>query len=198
MSPISLVMNLLLAFLLLLALGLGWRLERRLKALKAGQADFAKAVADLDRAAMRAQAGLAELRTATDESIDLLSGRIERARELSGKLEKLNDDAAATADRLAAAPRREPLERTQTRMASPPESRVRATRPRDAGARLGDPVAAVENLILRLSEQDRVEPAPARRAAPAPRPVRARAPIDDDLFEGPAAGALRNPTGVRR
>ncbi len=157
---------------------------------------------------MRAASGLAELRAATDESVDLLSSRIERARELSGKLEKLNDNAAATADRLASAPRREPmsresmsrepLERSPVRAASPVEPRPRTPQPRDAGARLSDPVAAVENLILRLSEQDMVEPAPASRAAPPPRPARTRAPIDDDLFEGPASSALRNLTGSRR
>jgi len=194
MSPVSLAMNLLLAVLLLLALGFGWRLERRLKALKAGHADFTKAVADLDRAAMRASAGLAELRVATDESIDLLSSRIERARELAGKLEKLNDNAAATVERLATQPRREPMDRPAAHR-TPPIAEARS-RPRQAPH--SDPVAAVENLILRLSEQDMIETAPTRAPPAAPRPARARAPIDDDLFEGPAAGALRNPTGARR
>ena len=192
MSPIALAMNLLLAFLLLLTLGFGWRLERRLKALKDNHADFANAVADLDRAAMRASAGLAELRAATDESVDLLSSRIERARELTGKLDRLNDDAAATADRLAAAPRREVSDRQSPRPSSfEPRNRV-------AEPRLSDPAVAVENLILRLSEQEMIDPAPAGRAAPGLRPARPRAPIDDDLFEGPAAGVLRNPTGARR
>ena len=195
MSPVSLVMNLLLAVLLLLALGFGWRLERRLKALKAGHDDFAKAVADLDRAAIRASTGLADLRAAADESIDLLSSRIERARELTGKLEKLNDDAGATVDRLAAAapPRRETPERAPLRPAARMEPR-----PRPVEQRLNDPVAAVENLILRLSEQDMVPSASASRPAATPRPTRPRAPIDDDLFEGPAASALRNPSGARR
>ncbi len=197
MSPVSLVMNLLLAVLLLLALGFGWRLERRLKALKAGHADFTKAVADLDRAALHAAKSLADLRATTDESIDLLSSRIERARELTGKLEKLNDEAAGTAERLAAprreAPAREPLERSPSRAIPPAQPRSRAPE-----SRLADPGAAVENLILRLSEQDMIDQAPARRAEVAPRPLRARAPIDDDLFEGPAPGGLRNPTGARR
>ena len=194
MSPVSLVMNILLAVLLLLALGFGWRLERRLKALKAGHADFARAVADLDRAATRASTGLAELRAATDESIDLLSSRIERARELTGKLETLNDAAAVNVDRLASAsPRREPQERSPLRTAPRMEPRPRATE-----QRLSDPVAAVENLILRLSEQDIVPSVSASRPAPGPRPTRTRAPIDDDLFEGPASSALRNPTGARQ
>ena len=81
MSPIALAMNLVLALLLLSALGFGWRLERRLKALREGQSNFVAAVADLDRAARRAENGLAELRAATDETMELLSGRIEKARE---------------------------------------------------------------------------------------------------------------------
>ena len=66
MSPIALAMNLVLALLLLAALGFGIRLNGRLKALRDGQLDFAGAVADLDRAAQRAEKGLAELRGATD------------------------------------------------------------------------------------------------------------------------------------
>ena len=57
MSPIALGMNLALAVLLLAALGFGMRLDRRLKALKDGQATFAGAVADLDQAARVGIAG---------------------------------------------------------------------------------------------------------------------------------------------
>ena len=80
MSPIALIINLFLAMLLLAALVVGVSLNKRLKALKDGQAGFANAVADLDRAAARAHAGLAELRAATDEALDLLGGRITKAR----------------------------------------------------------------------------------------------------------------------
>ena len=54
MSLIAVALNLLLAVLLVVALGFGWRLERRLKALRDSHAGFAKAVADLDQAAARA------------------------------------------------------------------------------------------------------------------------------------------------
>lgn len=87
MSPISLALNLLLAGLLLMTLLFGWILNRRLKALKDSHAGFANAVGDLDRAAQRAETGLMELRATTDQAVELLTGRIEKARELADRLE---------------------------------------------------------------------------------------------------------------
>ena len=55
MSIAAIVMNLVLSGLLLAALAFGWRLERRLKALKDSHDSFARAVADLDNAAARAK-----------------------------------------------------------------------------------------------------------------------------------------------
>jgi len=95
MSDIGLIMNLLLGVLLVGALFLGWRLEGRLKALRASHQSFSKAVEDLDRAAARAEQGLA----------DLLAARIERAGHLAGRLEKLTADAEGVHTRLATAPR---------------------------------------------------------------------------------------------
>lgn len=88
MSALAITMNLVLSGLLLAALALGWRLERRLKALKDSHDSFAKAVSDLDVAAARAEQGLADLRAATDEAAETLSDRIETARSLSTRLEK--------------------------------------------------------------------------------------------------------------
>lgn len=88
MSTAALVMNLVLAALLVAALAFGWRLERRLKALRDSHDSFAKAVADLDTAAARAEQGLADLRAATDEAADTLSDRIETARTLAVRLER--------------------------------------------------------------------------------------------------------------
>lgn len=88
MSIVALVMNLTLTALLLAALAFGWRLERRLKALKESHDNFARAVADLDTAAARAEQGLADLRAATDEAAETLSDRIEAARALSARLER--------------------------------------------------------------------------------------------------------------
>ena len=88
MSARALIMNLGLSVLLLAALAFGWRLERRLKALKDSHDSFARAVADLDTAAARAEQGLADLRAATDEAAETLSDRIEAAKTLATRLER--------------------------------------------------------------------------------------------------------------
>jgi len=93
MSLIGLAMNGLLAILLLAALTMGWRLNRRLKALRDSQDGFADAVGELNRAAARAEQGLADLRAATDEAVDLLADRIDKGRGLAMKLERLIEHA---------------------------------------------------------------------------------------------------------
>jgi hypothetical protein len=82
-------MNLLLAGLLVAAMVVGIRLNRRLKALKDSHAGFEIAVRELNMAAVRAEQGLSDLRAATDEATDMLSDRIEKGRALAAKLEKL-------------------------------------------------------------------------------------------------------------
>ena len=102
MSDIGLILNGLLGVLLLGALALGWRLEGRLKALRASQGAFIRAVEDLDRAAARAEQGLADLRAATDEAAESLAGRIDRAKSLSAKLEMLTGQATNVEAKMAA------------------------------------------------------------------------------------------------
>ena len=100
MSTIGLVMNFLLAGLLFAALVMGWRLNRRLKALRDSHDGFALAVRELNAAAARAEQGLADLRSATDEAIDELADRIDKGRALATRLQRLIDDApAATSGR---------------------------------------------------------------------------------------------------
>jgi hypothetical protein len=94
MSIIGLTMNLLLAGLLIAALGMGWRLNRRLKALRDSHDGFAVAVAELNTAAARAEQGLADLRSATDEAVDILGDRIEKGRTLAARLDRLIEHAA--------------------------------------------------------------------------------------------------------
>jgi len=95
MSLVALSLNLLLAALLLCALVIGVRLERRLKAVRDGQLAFVVAISELDAAAHKAKEGLAELRGATDEATDVLGGRIARAREAADRLERLVGRAEA-------------------------------------------------------------------------------------------------------
>ncbi|HVN01707.1 MAG TPA: DUF6468 domain-containing protein [Caulobacteraceae bacterium] len=156
MSDIGLILNAVLGLLLVGALFMGWRLEARLKALRASHQSFTRAVEDLDRAAGRAEQGLADLRAATDEAADSLAARIERATHLAGQLEKLTADAESARARLAAAPR----------LAAPPAelrpAPVRAPeQPRPAQSR--------EEVLARFSERFAARPAPAALAEAAAR-----------------------------
>jgi hypothetical protein len=136
MSVAVIGLNLLLVALLIAALAFGWRLERRLKALRDSHDGFARAVADLDAAAARAEQGLADLRAATDEAADSLAGRIETARVLAERLDqgvtasstRLADDAervAQPASAPAPAPVRERMVFARPEPAVTPRSRAR-------------------------------------------------------------------------
>ena len=184
MSVTAIALNGFLAVLLLVALGVGWRLERRLKALRDSHEGFAKAVADLDRAAMRAEQGLADLRAATDEAADTLADRITQAKALAAQLdERLNrpmvtPPPASTpsapepraAEPRAATPR--PMRAPEPEVSPETQRRLRAE--------------DFEKLLERESRIPRDAPPPsaARSSGPKETP-RSRARIDDDLFEGP-------------
>lgn len=88
MSLIAITLNLVLGGLLVAALVVGLRLDAKLKALRGSHEGFAKAVADLDAAALRAEHALAELRGATGEAAALLGERMDRARVLVSKLDE--------------------------------------------------------------------------------------------------------------
>ena len=158
MSLIALALNLVLAILLVAAMMIGLRLERRLKTVREGQLAFAKAISDLDAAAVKARDGLADLRAATDESTDLLGGRIVRARELSERLETL-------------------VRRAELMPAAAPAS---ATQPRPSAVAPMGPEGGLAALLERL-QQAEIQPAPSAPAAE--RPMRTRPQVDDDLFE---------------
>ncbi len=155
MDPVSLGMDGLLVLLLLAALAVGWRLNGKLKSLKESQAGFAKAVADLDLAAGRAEAGLEALRGATLEAHDALLTRIETARTLSARLDRACEDAEAAAAK--AESRARLLERVTPSPASaaapvpaaapPPLRLVEPARPADDDA----------SAVLRLIESAREE-----------------------------------------
>lgn len=104
MSPVALGLDALLILLLVTAVAVGLRLNRKLKDLKESQAGFIRAVRELDGAAMRAESGLAALREATTEAHDQLLNRIEAARGLCARLDRiLPETEAASAQALAAA-----------------------------------------------------------------------------------------------
>lgn len=167
MSPVSMTLDLILAALLLITLGFGLRLDRRLKTLQASQADFATAVADLDHAAGRAETGLAELRGAMDEAVGLLAGRIETARDLAIRLEALTTEGAAAAQRPPASAQRSALDRVWAR---------------PANAQRRGPDAGASEAPLTLTREDALT---LRRPAPAAPSPRSRALVDDELFDSP-------------
>ena len=189
MSLIAIGMNVLLAGLLIAAMAVGLRLNKRLKALRDSHEGFEIAVRELNTAAVRAEQGLADLRAATDEATDMLSDRIDKGRQLAARLEKL----------IRAAPELpRALERAAPR-AMPPVDPV-APRPQDgAEQRLSNLLAMARS---RLAAQDAPAPQPALDREPlvgrAPLPGRRIASTpDDDLFED-APGAFDRFAGAGR
>jgi hypothetical protein len=187
MSLVAVAMNGLLAILLIVALGFGWRLERRLKALRDSHAGFAKAVADLDQAAARAEQGLADLRAATDEASETLAVRIERAQALAAQLDDRLNRPIVTPPPIAPSA---PVAAREERLVAPkPERRLKAEdferlldREAKAASRPGD---------LRPSAPRSEEPI--SRPSVAKETPRSRARIDDDLFDGPADSPRPDP-----
>ncbi len=164
MSLIGLAMNMLLACLLLAALSMGWRLNRRLKALRDSHDGFAVAVAELNQAAARAEQGLSDLRAATDEAVDILGDRIEKGRALAVRLERLNERAES-------APPQRP--------APPPVATVHDDPV--AERRLGALLAAAREMrAARAAPSPRAVDRPLLDPRPAPR---FRRDADDDLFD---------------
>lgn len=198
MSLIAFAMNGFLAVLLIAALVFGWRLERRLKALRDSHEGFAKAVADLDNAAARAEQGLADLRAATDEAAETLAMRIERAQALAVQLGELVSRPLPAPSQAPQAPVERPAPRLSREVPPPvaPQS---------------DRRLSASDFERMLDREDRVERA-VRSGEPIPRPAtrpgmasgqtnetpRSRARIDDDLFDGPSDSASANPRAPRR
>ncbi len=85
---IGTVLDAILMLLLVCAIAYGVRLDRRLKAVREGQAAFAGAITELNTAAGRAESALKALRDAGQET-DLLHDRIVKARALKQELEGL-------------------------------------------------------------------------------------------------------------
>ncbi|WP_146190632.1 DUF6468 domain-containing protein [Marinicauda salina] len=106
MSMAVLAFEGLVALLLLGALVMCWRVDRRLRALRSGQDGLRDTIAQLNDAVDRARASLAALDRAAKEHGGELETRVEEARQLSQELRFLNDGAEARAERLSRAPRR--------------------------------------------------------------------------------------------
>ena len=160
MSIIAIGLNILLAVLLGAALFMGWRLNKRLNVLRDSQEGFARAVGELNAAALRAERGLAELRAASDEASEILTDRVEKARALAGRLERLIETGGPASAQLPEVDERR-AERLGALIAAAHQPRNR-------------PAPPVERLA------DRREPLVLHRATR----------FEDDLFDEPAPRAV--------
>ncbi len=179
MSPVAASLDGLLALLLLMALGLGLKLNTRLKALREGQAGFAAAVIELNQAAARAEAGLEALKAASESAHDDLLTRIETARGLVGRLERAGAEAHRVLDAL-------------------PDHAAPPSRNAAPGGSGGGSLAAIAALADgRLIERGAAASDPRPPPASAPRRL-ARAAFDEELFETKSRDPVpREPTAAR-
>jgi hypothetical protein len=185
MSVIAIGLNLLLAGLLAAALMMGYRLNARLKALRDSHEGFAKAVADLDAAAARAEQGLADLRAATDEATDALADRIEKARALTAKLDRhIQDNGRPAPAPIAAAPARVRALRDDLELAPARVRPIREDLELDADV---ERVAHRLGSLLSGSREPRPRPEPERLVRRDPPAPRQRPRFEEDLFELDAA-----------
>ncbi|WP_300532118.1 DUF6468 domain-containing protein [Maricaulis sp.] len=107
MSYAGLIFEGAVAALLLVAIIMCWRVDRRLNALKSGQDGVRESVIQLNDATDRARASLVALERATTESADVLEQRVREARKLSDELSLVANRADRTVDTMAKrAPRR--------------------------------------------------------------------------------------------
>lgn len=112
--PLSLALDILVAFLLVLTIGYAMVLNRRLRGLRRDKAELEKMVASFGAATARAEESIGKLKATAND----LKGKVDAAQALHDDLAFLVERGGATADRL--------------------EEGVRAARPgRDGGRRAG-------------------------------------------------------------
>lgn len=185
MSLLAISMDLFLAALMIAALVMGVRLNGRLKALRSSHEGFARAIVELNDAAVRAEKGLAGLREAATETHDSLLARIETARSLSSRLDGQIQAARAL------------IEAEGLTRRAPPVAAGADIAPAVPYIAPSPPVAEPPEAIRRLAERFGVLPpshtsarpgrpdAPARRGPPAQpaKPARRPPPGEEELFE---------------
>ncbi|MFY0637904.1 DUF6468 domain-containing protein [Maricaulis maris] len=108
MTLAALIFEGLVAALLVVAVVMCWRVDRRLNALKKGQDGVRESVIALNEATDRARASLGALERATAQSAEVLEQRVGEARTLADELRLVTGSADRKADRMAQprAPRR--------------------------------------------------------------------------------------------
>lgn len=98
---VSLVLDAVIAVLLLLALGLGYRLHLGLRRLRLDDGEFDRVIGALDTATDRARSALDGLRRTATDTGEQLSGELATAQQLLDDLRFLADRGEQIADRLA-------------------------------------------------------------------------------------------------
>jgi hypothetical protein len=179
----GIILDSVLMLLLVVAIGYGIRLERKLVALRVGQLAFAGAVTELNTAAGRAEAALASLRASGQET-DLLHDRILKARAVKQELEAL----------IARGPAREPAvgpvaAEPVTREARPPARPVLVGDDGEHARRMASLVERISGVAATVKPRPEAvkQFAPVFQALAANQAAqqslnRARRSLDDDLF----------------
>ena len=185
MNAIAFCLDLILASLLLAALFVGLRLDRKLKTLKDSQSGFVNAVAELDGAVVKAQEGLSALKATAAQVEIAIADRIQDARGITARLEQQSKAATAASEKLERL-----LERYPSSTAQPTAGRgadFQALRDRASDYLASRQPLAREALSRPAPEHD-------MGRAPAVRRDERKASGDDDLFEliEPALRAARS------
>ena len=101
----TVAIELFLIVLLLLSIGYGFILNRRIVALRRDQKDLEKLAVSFTKATQRAETGVASLRAAAQGSVTALQEAIQRSEGIRRDLEFLIDRGQGTADKLERAVR---------------------------------------------------------------------------------------------
>lgn len=96
----TIAIELSLIVLLVMAIGYGFVLNKKITALRRDQKDLEKLAMSFSKATQRAEQGVAQLRAATQGSVTELQGIMARAESMRRDLEFLIDRGTGTADKL--------------------------------------------------------------------------------------------------
>jgi hypothetical protein len=97
---VTIAIELSLIVLLVMAIGYGFALNRKITALRRDQKDLEKLAMSFSKATQRAEQGVAQLRAATQGSVTELQGIMTKAEGMRRDLEFLIDRGTGTADKL--------------------------------------------------------------------------------------------------
>lgn len=152
----TIAIELSLIVLLVMAIGYGFVLNKKITALRRDQKDLEKLAMSFSKATQRAEQGVAQLRAATQGSVTELQGIMTKAESVRRDLEFLIDRGTGTADKL------ERTVRTAERGEKPekqPETRSKiATLTALAEERIGRGVGSAKEPVLGVATRRDVDP----------------------------------------